>query len=129
TIAAFRAPNPLADLDERAMRVQLAACYRLVAHYGMSDLVYTHISARVPGRPGRFLINPFGMLFHEITASSLVEIDHEGNVVDDASYPVNKAGFIIHSAIHAARPDVACVIHTHTRAGVAVSCLAEGLLP
>ncbi len=89
---------------------------------------YTHISARVPGSPGHFLINPYGMMFHEITASSLVKIDYDGNLVEPAQHPINYAGFVIHSAIHAARPDVTCVLHTHTRAGVAVSCLKEGLL-
>jgi ribulose-5-phosphate 4-epimerase/fuculose-1-phosphate aldolase len=125
----FRAPTPLPDLDERETRVQLAACYRLVAHFGMDDLVFTHISARVPGSPDHFLINPYGMRFDEITASSLVKIDHEGNLVEDSPWPVNQAGFVIHSAIHMARRDVACVLHTHTRAGIAVSCLEEGLLP
>ncbi len=113
---------------EHEVRVALAACYRLIAHFGMDDLVYTHISARVPGRPDHFLINPYGLMFHEITASSLVEIDHEGDIVEDTGYPVNKAGFVIHSAIHAVRPEVNCVLHTHTRAGIAVSCLEEGLL-
>ena len=125
----FRPPADLPQQDERETRVQLAACYRLVAHFGMTDLVYTHISARVPGTADEFLINPYGMLFDEITASSLVRIDHEGNLLDDSPWPVNQAGFVIHSAIHAARPDVACVLHTHTRAGVAVSCLDEGLVP
>jgi len=113
---------------ERDARINLAACYRLIAHFGMDDLIYTHISARVPGSPGHFLINPYGMMFHEITASSLVKIDYDGNLVEPAQHPVNYAGFVIHSAIHAARPDVTCVLHTHTRAGVAVSCLKEGLL-
>src|SRR5437660_10771458 len=114
--------------EEWAMRVDLAACYRLIAHFGMDDLIYTHISARVPGSPGHFLINPYGMMFHEITASSLVRIDYDGNLVEPAQHPINYAGFVIHSAIHAARPDVTCVLHTHTRSGVAVSCLKEGLL-
>jgi ribulose-5-phosphate 4-epimerase/fuculose-1-phosphate aldolase len=113
---------------EREARIALAACYRLVAHFGMDDLIYTHISARVPGEPRHFLINPYGMMFHEITASSLVKIDYDGKVVGDSGYPVNEAGFVIHSALHMARPDVHCVLHTHTRAGVAVSCLEEGLL-
>ena len=116
------------ETTEREARVRLAACYRLIAHFGMDDLIYTHISARVPESPGHFLINPYGMMFHEITASSLVKIDYEGNVVEPAQNPVNYAGFVIHSAIHAARPDVNCVLHTHTRAGVAVSCLKEGLM-
>ena len=114
--------------DERRVRIELAACYRLAAHYGMTDLIYTHITARVPGRDGRFLINPYGWRWEEITASSLVEIDVEGNRVA-GSERVNPAGFTIHSAVHGARHDAAFVMHTHTRAGVAVSCLAEGLLP
>ena len=113
---------------ERDARINLAACYRLIAHFGMDDLIYTHISARVPEMPGHFLINPYGMMFHEITASSLVKIDYDGNTVEPSAHPVNYAGFVIHSAIHAARPDVNCVLHTHTRAGVAVSCLKEGLM-
>ena len=116
------------EITEREARVRLAACYRLIAHFGMDDLIYTHISARVPESPGHFLINPYGMLFHEITASSLVKIDYDGNTVEPAQNPVNYAGFVIHSAIHAARPDVNCVLHTHTRAGVAVSCLKGGLM-
>jgi len=123
-----RSNEPGSAQSERETRIALAACYRLIAHFGMDDLIYTHISARVPGEPGHFLINPFGMMFHEITASSLVKIDHEGAVVEDSPYPVNKAGFVIHSAVHMARPEVHCVLHTHTRAGVAVSCLEEGLL-
>ena len=126
--AALRQVAAAEELTEREVRIQLAACYRLIAHFGMDDLVFTHISARVPERHDHFLINPYGMMFHEITASSLVKIDHEGEVVD-GSYPVNQAGFVIHSAVHAARPEVNCVLHTHTRAGVAVSCLKEGLLP
>ena len=113
---------------EREARFNLAACYRLIAHFGMDDLIYTHISARVPESPGHFLINPYGMMFHEITASGLVKIDYDGNAVEPSEHPVNYAGFVIHSAIHAARLDVNCVLHTHTRAGVAVSCLKEGLL-
>ena len=113
---------------ERETRIALAACYRLVAHFGMDDLIYTHISARVPGEDGHFLINPFGMMFHEITASSLVKIDYDGKVVEENGYPVNTAGFVIHSAVHMAKPEVNCVLHTHTRAGIAVSCLEEGML-
>jgi len=127
TVTALR-PADSNESSEREARVALAACYRLIAHFGMDDLVYTHISARVPGTD-HFLINPFGMMFHEITASSLVKIDYDGNVVEPAEYPVNRAGFVIHSAVHRARKDVNCVLHTHTRAGVAVSCLEEGLLP
>jgi ribulose-5-phosphate 4-epimerase/fuculose-1-phosphate aldolase len=117
--------------DEWATRVDLAACYRLVHHYGMDDLVYNHISARVPGEEGHFLINAYGMTYDEITASSLVKIDFDGNVVQDSGtgYGINQAGFVIHSAIHRGRPDVACVIHTHTPAGMAVSAMKCGLLP
>lgn len=112
-------------------RVNLAACYRLVHHYGMDDLVYNHISARVPGEEGRFLINAYGMTYDEITASSLVKIDFDGNIVQDSGtgYGINHAGFVIHSAVHRGRPDVACVIHTHTPAGMAVSAMKCGLLP
>jgi ribulose-5-phosphate 4-epimerase/fuculose-1-phosphate aldolase len=117
--------------EEWSTRVDLAACYRLVHHYGMDDLVYNHISARVPGEEGHFLINAYGMTYDEITASSLVKIDLDGNVVQDSGtgYGINHAGFVIHSAVHRGRPDVACVIHTHTPAGMAVSALRCGLLP
>lgn len=114
---------------ERQTRVELAACYRLAARYGMTDLIYTHITARVPGEAGRFLINPYGARWEEITASSLVKIDVDGNRVDAGAARVNPAGFTIHSAVHRARHDAAFVMHTHTRAGVAVSSLEEGLLP
>lgn len=115
--------------EEWAVRVDLAACYRLIAMYGWDDLVFTHISARVPGPDEHFLINAYGMLFEEMTASSLVKVDLAGEKVLDSPYPVNPAGFVIHSAVHEARPDVGCVLHTHTKAGVAVSAQAEGLLP
>jgi ribulose-5-phosphate 4-epimerase/fuculose-1-phosphate aldolase len=117
--------------EEWQARVDLAACYRLVALFGMNDLVYNHITARVPGEEGRFLINPFGYAYEEMTASSLVKIDFDGNVVLDSGtgYGVNRAGFVIHSAVHRARGDVACVIHTHSPAGMAVSALKCGLLP
>jgi ribulose-5-phosphate 4-epimerase/fuculose-1-phosphate aldolase len=115
--------------DEWALRVDLAACYRLVARFGWADLVFTHISARVPGPEEHFLINPYGMLFGEITASSLVKVDAEGRIVDGSTFPVNPAGFVIHSAVHAARADVRCVLHTHTVNGVAVSAQAGGVLP
>jgi len=117
------------DLTESQLRVDLAACYRLVALYASDDLVFTHISARVPGDAHHFLINPYGMLFEEITASSLVKVDAEGNKVSSSPYPVNPAGFVIHSAVHAARSDVVCVLHTHTPAGIAVSAQKAGLLP
>jgi ribulose-5-phosphate 4-epimerase/fuculose-1-phosphate aldolase len=112
-------------------RVDLAACYRLVDLYGMCDLHLNHISARVPGEEEHFLINPFGMMYEEITASSLIKVDHAGNIVSNSNpeYSVNLAGYVIHSAIHAARPDVGCVLHTHTNAGMAVSVLKCGLLP
>jgi ribulose-5-phosphate 4-epimerase/fuculose-1-phosphate aldolase len=114
---------------EAELRVQLAACYRLVAHFGMDDLIYNHISARVPGREHHFLINPYGMLFSEVTASCLVKIDLEGNKVEPSDYDVNRAGFVIHSAVHAGRPDGLCVLHTHSEAGTAVAALPNGLLP
>jgi ribulose-5-phosphate 4-epimerase/fuculose-1-phosphate aldolase len=114
---------------EWGTRVQLAACYRLVARYRMTDHIYTHISARVPGTTDQFLLNPYGLMFDEITASSLVKIDLEGRKIEDSPYGVNAAGFTIHSAIHGARHDVACVLHTHTRAGMAVASQKQGLLP
>jgi len=114
---------------EWQLRCDLAACYRLVALYGWTDLVFTHISARLPGEGHRFLINPYGMLFEEITASSLIEVDQHGSKLSESQFPVNPAGFVIHSAIHAGRHDVGCVLHTHTRAGVGVSAQKHGLLP
>ena len=114
---------------ERQVRQDLAAAYRLVALYGMDDSIYTHISARVPDAQDQFLINPFGMLFRDITASSLVKIDLNGRLVEPSEHDVNPAGFTIHSAVHAARHDAVCVLHTHTVAGVAVSSLACGLQP
>ena len=115
--------------EECALRVDLAATYRLVAMYGWDDMIFTHISARVPGPEHHFLINPYGLLFEEITASSLVKIDMDGNKVVDSPYPVNPAGFTIHSALHMNRDDAHCVIHLHTDDGVAVSAQADGLLP
>lgn len=119
------------DKEEWKTRVELAACYRLVSHYGMSDLVYNHITARVPGHENRLLINAYGFLYDEITASNLVTIDIDGKVLDNPNpqYDINAAGYVIHSAVHAARHDVSCVIHTHTRAGMAVSAMECGLLP
>jgi len=122
-------PLQATSAAERQVREDLAAAYRLVAHYGMDDSIYTHISARVPGREDQFLINPFGMLFRDITASSLVKIDLEGRILDDSPFDVNPAGFTIHSAVHSARHDAACVLHTHTVAGVAVASTAGGLQP
>ena len=115
--------------EEWKLRVDLAACYRLVALYGWSDLVFTHISVRIPGPEHHFLINPYGLMFDEITASSLVKVDQQCNKLLDSPFPVNPAGFNIHSCIHDGRPDVGCVLHTHTRAGVAVSAQKGGVLP
>jgi ribulose-5-phosphate 4-epimerase/fuculose-1-phosphate aldolase len=115
--------------EEWALRVDLAAAYRLVALYGWDDLIFTHLSARVPGPEHHFLINPYTHMFEEITASSLIKIDSEGNKVTDTPAPVNRAGFVIHSAIHAGREDAVAVLHLHTPHGQAVSAMAEGLLP
>lgn len=115
--------------EEWQVRQDLAACYRLVADFGWSDLVFTHITARVPGTEDQFLINPYGLMFNEITASSLVRIDQQGTKLDDSPYPVNPAGFTIHSAVHAVRHDALCVLHTHTANGVAVSAQKGGVLP
>jgi ribulose-5-phosphate 4-epimerase/fuculose-1-phosphate aldolase len=115
--------------EEWKLRVDLAACYRLVALYGWSDLVFTHISARIPGPEHHFLINPYGLMFDEITASSLVKVDQQCNKLIESPYPVNPAGFVIHSAVHEVREDAGCVMHTHTRAGVAVSAQTAGILP
>jgi len=110
-------------------RIELAATYRLVAHYGWSDLIYTHISARVPDAENQFLINPYGMTFDEITASSLVKVDLDGNIIMETPYMINPAGFTIHSAVHAEGKDAHAVIHTHSDDGVAVSTHADGLMP
>ncbi|MGW4851756.1 class II aldolase/adducin family protein [Streptomyces sp. NPDC004288] len=121
--------EPTPEELELRLRRELAAVYRLVAHFRMTDLIFTHISLRLPGPDHHFLINPYGMLFEEITASNLVKIDLEGRPVAPTPYPVNPAGFVIHSAIHAARPDAHCVLHTHTKAGCAVAAQKDGLLP
>jgi ribulose-5-phosphate 4-epimerase/fuculose-1-phosphate aldolase len=115
--------------EEWQVRIDLAAAYRLVAHYGWDDLIFTHLSARVPGPEHHFLINPYGMMFDEITASSLVKINLQGEIVAPSPYFINPAGFTIHSAIHAAREDALCVIHLHTDFGIAVSAQKDGLLP
>ncbi len=115
--------------EERKTRIELAACYRLAQREGWDELIYNHISAHVPGPEHHFLINPFGLAFEEVTASNLVKVDLEGNIIGDSRYPINTAGYVIHSAIHAARPEVGCVIHLHTEAGMALSMLEEGLLP
>jgi ribulose-5-phosphate 4-epimerase/fuculose-1-phosphate aldolase len=117
--------------EEWQTRVDLAACYRLIDKYGMSDLIYNHITARIPGSDDHLLINLYGLLYKEITASSLVKIDVEGNIIwkPATDYGINKSGYVIHGAIHKARPDAKCVIHTHTRAGMAVAAMKCGLLP
>lgn len=115
--------------EEWQLRVDLAAAYRLIALYGWDDLIFTHISARIPGDEHHFLINPYGLMFEEITASSLVRVDQEANKINPDDFDINPAGFTIHSAIHAVRDDAECVMHTHTAAGVAVSAQKDGLLP
>jgi len=115
--------------EEWQARVELAALYRLTALYGWTDLVFTHISLRLPGPEHHFLINPYGLLFEEITASSLVKVDLQCNKLEESPFPVNPAGFTIHSCIHQGREDARCVMHTHSRAGVAVSAQACGVLP
>ena len=115
--------------EEWELRVNLAACYRLIAMFGWDDLIFTHISARVPGSEEHFLINAYGLMFEEMTASSLVKVDLDGEIVQETPYFINPAGFTIHSAVHAAREDAGCVLHTHTKAGVAVSAQADGLVP
>ncbi len=114
--------------EEWQARQDLACCYRAFAHYGWTDLIYTHLSVRVPGEVGQYMINPYGLLFHEITASNLIKVDFDGNV-GAGDYPYNDAGHSIHTAILKARPDINVVLHSHTRAGMAVSCMACGLLP
>ncbi|WP_371230600.1 class II aldolase/adducin family protein [Pseudomonas sp. QE6] len=127
-------PLPTANVKDQVSaaewqtRVDLAACYRLIALHGWDDLIFTHISAKVPGTED-FLINPFGMMFHEITASSLVKVDLAGKKLMDSPYEINPAGYTIHSAVHEVRHDVSCVLHTHTAAGIAVSAQKQGLLP
>ncbi|MFO0576233.1 MAG: class II aldolase/adducin family protein [Polyangia bacterium] len=134
-------PEPLSDelpsrssgggvsAEERRLRRELAAVYRLLAHFKMTDLIFTHVSLRLPGPERHFLINPFGLFFDEVTASSLVKIGLDGCAVEPTPFAVNPAGFVIHSAIHAAREDAHCIVHTHTRAGCAVAAQREGLLP
>lgn len=114
---------------EREARQQLAACYRIFDHLGWSELIYNHITLRVPGEDSAFLINPFGLSYNEVTASSLVKVDIDGQVLDGSRYPVNRAGFTQHSVFHRHLPDAHCIIHTHTTAGMAVSACAEGLRP
>lgn len=114
---------------ERQLRIDLAACYRLVAAYGWDDLIFTHISARIPGPEHHFLISPYGMMFSEITASSLVKVDLDGRKLDNSPFEINPAGFTIHGAVHAARDDAVCVLHVHSVNGVAVSAQEDGVLP
>lgn len=121
--------SPRVARTEAEVRVDLAAAYRLAALNGWDDTVYTHFSATVPGEPGHYLINAFGLGFDEVTASNLVKVDVAGRIVDGSGRPVNPTGFTIHGAVHSARPDVVCVMHLHTEAGVALSMLDEGLLP
>jgi len=129
-MTASAAPQSRYGPEEWAVRVDLAACYRLAAHFGMTDLIYTHISARVPGAHAHFLINAYGLLFDEICASTLVKVTLQGEVVDDPTgLGINPAGFVIHGAVHGARHDVGCVMHTHTTAGLAVAAQRHGLLP
>ena len=115
--------------EEWALRVRLAAAYRVVEHLGWTESIYGHLTARVPGLDAHFLINPYGLRYDEVTASNLVKIDLEGNPVGPVAHPINRAGFIIHAAVHRARPDLHCVFHTHTTAGMAVAAQAAGLLP
>ncbi|MDA9840023.1 class II aldolase/adducin family protein [Porticoccaceae bacterium] len=112
---------------EQELRVQLAACYRIFDHMGWSEMIYNHITAKVPGPEHHFLINPYGLHYREVTASNLVKVDIDGNIVEHTDYAVNPAGIVIHTAIHAARPDIQCIAHTHTNAGMAVACTQEGL--
>lgn len=121
--------RPDVEDAEWRQRVDLAACYRLVSLFGWDDLIFTHISARVPGPEHHFLINPYGLLFEEITASNLVKVDIDGNKVVANPYDINPAGFVIHSAIHAARDDAHCVLHLHSVNGVAVAAQRDGVLP
>ena len=115
--------------SEHSIRVQLAALFRLIAHFGWDDLIFTHASARIPGGDHRYLINPYDRMFHEMTASSLVAVDETGKPAGESAQPVNPTAFTIHGAVHAARADALCVIHVHTTAGIAVSTHADGLMP
>lgn len=115
------------EKTERELRIQLAACYRIFDYMGWSEMIFNHITVKIPGDEHHFLINPYGLHYSEVTASNLVKVDIEGNIVEETDYAVNPAGIVIHTAIHAARPDIHCITHTHTNAGMAVACSAEGL--
>lgn len=128
TIQSIPSPASSMSSEEWELRVDLAACYRAFVHYGWTDLIFTHLSARLPDAPDQYLINPYGLLFQEITPGSLIKVDFDGNVIA-GDYPFNDAGHAIHSAVLKARPDINVVLHSHTRAGMAVSCMAGGLLP
>ncbi len=127
--AAPAAQAPAVDSEEWQLRVELAACYRVFDYLGWTEMIFNHITMRVPGPEHHFLINPFGLHYSEVTASNLVKIDLDGKIVGRSDYPVNPAGFVIHSAIHAAVPDALCIIHTHTTAGLAVASSKRGLVP
>ena len=128
-VTAFPTRTEPGEAGEREVRVALAACYRLIAHFGMDDLVFTHISARIPGPEHHFLLNPYNLMFEEVTASSLIKVNIEGHAVEPTPFITNPAGFTIHSAIHMAREDAQAVMHLHTPSGQAVSAQADGLLP
>jgi ribulose-5-phosphate 4-epimerase/fuculose-1-phosphate aldolase len=121
--------QPPAWREEREARIELAACYRIFDLLGWTEMIFNHITLRVPGPERHFLLNPFGLWYREVTASKLVKVDLEGNTVGPSEYPVNRAGFVIHSAIHAAREDAHCIVHTHSTAGMAVACQRDGLAP
>ena len=124
----FDAEAPMTEAEWR-LRVDLAACYRLIAHFDMDDLFATHISARVPGKEEHFLINPYGVHFSEVRASNLVKVNLDGEIINKTDHVINPAGFVIHSSIHGARPDAKCVLHTHTVAGMAIATMQDGLQP
>ncbi len=126
--AAAAKRNHAVSAAEWEVRVQLAACYRIFDHSGWTESIYNHITAKVPGPEEHFLINPFGLHYSEVTASNLVKIDLDGNAIGEGEWPINPAGYVIHSAIHAAREDAGCIMHTHTTTGMAVACLEEGLM-
>jgi ribulose-5-phosphate 4-epimerase/fuculose-1-phosphate aldolase len=121
-------PMSMSEAEWQA-RVELAACYRIFNHLGWTEMIFNHITLQVPGEPGHLLINPFGLMYHEVTASNLVKIDLDGNILSDSEWPINEAGLLIHSVIHANRPEAHCVMHTHTTAGTGVACLRDGLDP